>query len=230
MKSFILSMFVAALVGTVAMADQAARRISVTGSGHVDVVPDMATLSLGVTRNEARADAAMAQASRAAAAMLKKLASFGIEPRDIQTRRISLNPVWSDKRSSSPSRRITGYRADNVLTVRIRDMSKVGEIIDAAAQAGGNDFGSLTFAVQDPRPLRDKARQLAVADAMAKAALLAGAAGVTLGPVVSLSEGGGAAYPVARSAAFAAMAKAAPVVAGEISVSASVSMVFAIAE
>jgi uncharacterized protein YggE len=115
----------------------------------------------------------------------------------------------------------------NQLTVRVRDLEALGGVLDRSIQDGANTFNGLSFGLADPVPALNEARKRAVADAMARAKLLSGAAGVTLGSVVSITEGGGMGGPVPMFRMAAAdAASAIPVAAGEISTTASVTMVF----
>jgi len=205
------------------------RQISVTGEGQVETAPDMATITLGVTNEAKDAGDAMAATSAAVAQMLDRLDSLGIAPRDRQTRSLSLNPIWSNRSgASSGPAKITGFVASNAVLVRVRDLENLGHIMDAVIAGGANDFNGLQFSVQDPKPLMNSARQRAVADAIAKAQLLTSAAGVTLGSVLTMAEQGGG-RPVQMDMA-AARSGGTPIAAGEVSIRASVSMVFAIAD
>lgn len=205
------------------------RQILVTGTGSVETVPDMAVITLGVTHENKQARAAMDEVSGTVAQMLKRLSDLGIEPRDVQTRQFSLNPVWNDRSGSYSGRgKISGFVASNAVMVRVRKLDDLGRILDAVIEDGANDFNGLQFTVQDPKPLLDTARKAAVADAMARAALLAEAAGVTLGPVRSITDqGGGGAEMFQMDMAARASA---PVAAGEVTLSASMQMVFEIAD
>ena len=202
-------------------------RLSVTGEGRVERVPDMATLSLGVTHEADSAVEAMAEVSDDMAAVLDRLRAAGLAERDLQTADLSVSPVWSGY-DSGERRRITGFRASNMLTVRMRGLDALGKTLDAALGDGANDFQGLSFGLQEPGPAEDAARRAAVADAIRKAALYAEAAGLSLGPVVSISEGGAQMPPQFRMEAAKAASGGVPVAPGEISVSASVTMVFAI--
>lgn len=221
---------ICALAGGAAWAEDTARRITVSGEGQVEAAPDMATITLGVTNEAREAKAAMEATSDAVARVLERLSSLGIAPRDLQTRELSLSPVWSDRGAAGEERRrITGFVASNTVLVRVRDLTALGGILDAVISDGANDFNGLRFGIQEPDPLMDAARRRAVADAMAQAELLAEAAGVELGPVMSISaHGGGRPAPMAE--AMRSSAAGVPVAAGEVTVSANVSMVFAIAE
>jgi len=219
------------LLSGAAWAETPERRITVAGEGRIEAAPDMATITLGVTHEAKEARDAMRATSEAVAKVLERLAAMGIAPRDLQTRQLSLNPVWSDSSASgSTQRRITGFVASNTVMVRVRDLAALGGILDSVIEDGANDFNGLRFGVQDPAPLLDEARKRAVADAMDRARLLAGAAGVTLGPVLSIDEhGGGSVAPMAEMA-MRMSAAGAPVAAGELTITANVAMVFAIAE
>ncbi|WP_245513755.1 SIMPL domain-containing protein [Antarcticimicrobium luteum] len=212
-------------------AEEPARRLTVTGEGRVEAAPDMATITLGVTHEAKEAGAAMRATSEAVAKVLDRLAGMGIAPRDLQTRDLSLSPLWSDPPAGADRRRrITGFAASNAVSVRVRDLAGLGAILDAVIADGANDFNGLRFDVQEPAPLMDEARRRAVDDAMARAALLAGAAGVTLGPVLSIDDQGGSRPMPMAEMAMRASPGAMPVAAGELSVTANVSMVFAIRE
>lgn len=226
--------FLAAMTAAVAAmpAHAEERRISVSGTGTTLVAPDMATITLGVTNQDKQASVAMQATSDAVAQILKRLDEMGLETRDVQTRDLSLSPVWSGRNSSdNQPPEITGFAASNRVSVRVRDLDKLGQIMDAVIKDGANDFGGLSFGVQEPKPLEAEARAKAVADATAKAQQLAQAAGITLGPVISINDHGGGAAPIARmrEAAFSD-AGGVPVAGGEVSVSVNISMEFEISE
>ncbi len=203
------------------------RQITVTGEGRVATAPDMATITLGVTHQAKEARRAMDATSDATGKMLDRLTGLGIAPRDMQTSNLTLNPIWSNRSTSmSGSSEITGFVAANTVFVRLRDLRSLGAVMDAVIDDGANNFNGLRFSLQNPDPLIDKARTLAVADALARAKLLTTAAGVRLGAVLSMAEhGSGRPQMLEMSAARGGDV---PVAAGEVSVSATVSMVFAI--
>jgi hypothetical protein len=208
---------------------QEERTISVTGRGEVASAPDMAVIGLGVVEEAETARAAMDAASTAAAAVLARLEEIGIAERDIQTSDLRLAPVWSNPKEGQ-QREIVGFQAANQLTVRVRDLSGLGAALDAVVSDGANRFGGLRFTMADPAPLMEDARRRAVEDATARARTLADAAGVSLGPVRTITEhGGGRPRPVMMEAARSDMAGAPPVAPGEIELSVEVSMVFEIA-
>ena len=203
--------------------------ITVTGEGTVEAKPDMATINLGVTTEGATAAEAMAANSVQLGAVLEQLRAAGIEDRDLQTSGLSLNPNWQQPQGEMTPR-IVGYLAMNQLTVRVRDLEALGSVLDRSIQDGANTFNGLTFGLADPVPALNEARKRAVADALARAKLLTGAAGLALGPVVSITEGGGMGGPVPMFRMAADAASAVPVAAGEISTTASVTMVFELAK
>ncbi len=182
------------------------RTISVSGTGEVRAAPDTATLNLGV---EARADTvaeARADAARAADAVIAALRDGGVAEADIRTTNFSINAIY-DYRDDRP--RIDGYAVSNTVAVTVRDIDATGDLIDAAAAAGGDAarFNGISFGYDDPAEYTRTARELAVEDARAKAEQLAELTGVTLGDPVSVSETSWAA-PVAvrvpqEAAAFA---------------------------
>lgn len=205
-------------------------RITVTGVGTVEAVPDMAVMTLGVTKEAKDAKAALRETSDAVALILERLGEKGVDPRDVQTSDLSLTPVWSRYDNTNKPREITGFAASNRVTVRVRDLATLGGILDEVTTLGANTFNGLSFAVKEPKPLHDLARTKAVADAKDKAQQLARAAGIKLGAVISMSEQGN--IPTPRPMMRASMAEAmdVPVAAGEVQFQNSVNMVFEIAE
>lgn len=202
-------------------------RITVTGEGRVDAAPDLATISLGVTTEAKSAAGALAANSTAMAAVLERLRAAGIAERDLQTSGLSVNPVWTGYDQSGRKPEIAGFQAANVLSVRVRALDSLGAVLDAAVKDGANTLNGLSFGMAEPQPLLDEARKRAVADARRKAELMAAAAGVRLGAVESISEAGGYQPPMPQFRAESAMAaEAVPVAQGEVSLAASVTVVW----
>ncbi|WP_037307388.1 SIMPL domain-containing protein [Ruegeria halocynthiae] len=226
--------FLAAMLAITAagMAYAEERRITVDAAGTVQATPDMATITLGVTNEDPQASNAMQATSDAVAQILKRLDEMGVKARDVQTRDLSLSPVWSSRNNPNGDRpEISGFVASNNVQVRVRDLTQLGTIMDAVIQDGANDFGGLSFGVQDPAPLQAQARANAVAEATAKAQQLAQAANVTLGPVQQISEQLGGIRPAPQLRAMnLSEAGSVPVAGGEVSISVNVSMEFGIAE
>ncbi len=212
-----------------ARAEPPVPQITVTGEGRVDRAPDLATISLGVTTQGATAAMAMAANSDGVAAVLANLAAAGVEPRDIQTSGLSLNPNWTGYDSGSTPK-IDGYMATNMVTVRVRALDSLGAVLDAAVRDGANTLNGLTFGLADPDPAMDEARRKAVADAQRRAALLAEASGVALGRVLTISESSGVGVPVPMYRMDAAQSAApVPVAGGEVSLVANVTITWELA-
>jgi len=199
--------------------------ISVTGEATVSVPPDLAEIDGGVT-SEAKTAREASEANNAAMGkVLQALKGAGIEAKDIQTARLSLQPQSAPNRSGPSA--IAGYRASNRVTIRVRDVTKVANAIDTLVGAGANEIGGIHFVVSQASKLLDEARERAVADARRKAEIYARAAGVTLGAPLSISEEGNSA-PVPYRRMAAGMAASAPVAQGEETLQVTVSVSWAI--
>jgi uncharacterized protein len=199
--------------------------ISVTGEATVSVPPDLAEVEAGVTSDAKTAREASETNNATMGKLLLALKAAGIDARDIQTSRLSLQPQNAPNRAGSAA--ITGYRASNRVTVRLRDVSKVAGTIDMLVGAGANDIGGINFMVSQASTLLDDARTQAIADARRKAEIYAKAAGVTLGAPLSISEGG-APGPMPFRKMMGGMAAATPVAQGEETLSVTVSLSWAI--
>ena len=209
---------------------QSTPTISVSGEGRVATSPDMATISLGVTTVGDTAAAAMAMNSEELAKVMANLTTAGIEAKDIQTTGLMLNPNWTYD-SSGTTGTINGYTAMNMVNVRVRALNGLGDVLDAAVKDGANTLNGLTFGIANPQPVNDEARKLAVADAVRKAGLLAEAAGVKLGAVMSITEQTGYTDPSPMFRAEAApTASGVPVAGGEVAMTVTVNMTWALAE
>lgn len=211
-------------------AAQPPRQITVTGEGVVAAEPDIAWINLGVTETAKTADEALTAMSLKMQAVLVRLQAAGIAPEDIQTGQLSLYPVYNSA-SYEGDAEVTGYTAATAVDVRVLDMAKLGGVLDAVVEDGANTFGGIRFDLSEPRPAMDEARQAAVADGRARAELFATAAGVTLGDLVTLYESGGYSAPAPMAAArMEADAGSVPVAAGQVNMTASVTMVFEITD
>lgn len=201
--------------------------ISVSGEAAVSVPPDLAQIDAGVTSDGKTAREASDTNNAAMGKVLLALKGAGIDEKDYQTSRLSLQPQYAPNRSGpSP---VVGYRASNRVTVKLRDVAKVASTIDLLIGAGANELGGINFMVSQASKLLDEAREKAIADARRKAEIYARAAGVTLGEPLSIAEDGGSAPPVFRSKmAVAPMAQGAPVAQGEETLSVTVSVSWAI--
>jgi uncharacterized protein len=199
--------------------------ISVTGEATVSVPPDLAEIDGGVT-SEAKTAREASEANNAAMGkVLQALKGAGIEEKDVQTSRLALQPQSAPNRPGPSA--IAGYRASNRVTIRVRDVTKVANVIDTLVGAGANEIGGINFVVSQASKLLDEARERAVADARRKAEIYAKAAGVTLGAPLSISEEGNSA-PVPYRRMAAGMAVSAPVAQGEETLAVTVSVSWAI--
>lgn len=203
-------------------------RLTVTGTGEARVAPDMAQVQLGVTTQAAGAAEAMAQNAERQTAVIAALTGAGIEQADVQTSGLSLNPVMDYGEGRAPT--VTGYQASNMVTVRVSDVPRLGEVLDAIVAAGANEINGISFTRDDSTATEDEAHRAAVADARHKADVLADAAGLTLGPVLVLRDAPApeGPRPMMMEARAAADAAGVPVVAGEVAMSATVEMQFAL--
>src|ERR1700692_3438203 len=200
--------------------------ISVTGEAQVSVPPDLAQIDGGVT-SEAKTAREASEANNAAMGkVLLALKGAGIDEKDYQTSRLSLQPQNSSSKPGGPST-IVGYRASNRVTIRLRDIAKLANVIDTLVGAGANDIGGINFTVSQASKLLDEAREQAIADARRKAEIYAKVAGVILGAPLSISEEGNAA-PVPYRKMAAGMAVSAPVAQGEETLHVGVSVSWAI--
>lgn len=204
-------------------------RLTVTAEGQSSAQPDLATISLGVSVQAETAAAAMSENATRQQAVIDKLKAEGIEPRDIQTSGLSLSPVQNYSQDGKPPV-ITGYMAQNMVTLRVRDLSRLGPVLDMLVEAGANEINGISFTREDTTEAEDAARTNAVAAARHKAEVMAEAAGMKLGRLIALSDGNSSAGPRPMMMAMAADAKgsATPIEAGELGVSAQVSATFAL--
>lgn len=193
------------------------RWVEVTGEGSVGAAPDFARVTLGVTSTGKNAGEAMAANAKAANALVSLIKSEGVAPADIQTSEVSISPMFaqpSPGQQTAPT--ITGYSVANNVSVIVRDIPRIGALLDKAVTAGANSVYGIGFGHNDPSALLDKARPLAVADARRKAEIYANAGGARIGRLMVLTEEPGRQPPVAFSRAYAVTASApTPIEAGE---------------
>jgi uncharacterized protein YggE len=226
MRAAVLVSLLLALAGAAA-AQEPPRQITVQGSAEADAVPDLATVTAGVDTRADSAAAALASNSETMTAIFAALDAAGIERRDVQTSQLSLSPVYEPFRENAdmpPA--VVAYEASNLVTVRVRNIDGLGAAIDALAKAGANRLQGVSFEVADPKPHLDVARERAVADARSRAELYARAAGVALGPVVSIRETVEVPGPILMRAEAASDAP--PIAAGTVSLRAQVEVVYGI--
>lgn len=208
-----------------------AATVSVTGTGSVSRAPDMARISLSVTAEGKTAAAAVAGMSKDLTHVLSRLKAQGIAAHDMQTAALNLSPQWAQRKpgQSGPAQ-INGFVASTRVTVTVRNLDRLGLVLDEVVKAGANGFAGLSFALSNPGPVRDAARKAAVQDAIHKAGILAAAAGLTLGPLRSMSDSAGSARPAPLVMRATAMGSAVPIAKGVLRTQASVHMVFTLSK
>lgn len=203
--------------------------LTVTGTGEVAVAPDMARISLGVIQEAETAAEAVRAMSADMEKVLASLAAAGIAPQDIKTSGLRID-LRQDYNQGTGVTHIIGYLAATDVMVQVKALDTLGQVLDSVVQDGANQMNGLTFDLQDRKPVLDDARRAAVADARDKAALFADAAGVTLGRIVRLTESGGVSVPQPMFRMAMDSAESVPVAAGQITISADVTVDYALTE
>ena len=200
--------------------------LSVSSRAEARKAPDIATFSAGVVTQAADGNAALRQNAEQMNRVLAAIKAAGVADKDVQTSGISLNPQYRYEENQPP--RITGYQASNTVNVKLREVAKMGKVLDALVASGANQVNGPSFGIDDPEPLYDRARLDALKAARARAETYAGALGVRVRRIVSISEGGAAMpSPMPRMAMMKAEAyDSTPVAAGESSVSVNLDVVF----
>lgn len=199
MKSMFRAVAFSALLSTTAIAAHAqpappvdqirGTALSLSAVGEVRTAPDMATISLGVMTQGATADEAMKANAARMTTVVAALKKAGVAERDIQTSGLSLSPQNVYEQNKPP--RLTGYQANNQVTVRVMNLARLGATLDACVSAGANEVQGVSFGLRDSTSAEDDARRRAVQNLQAKAGVYAGATSMRVGRMVSLSEGGG---------------------------------------
>lgn len=207
--------------------------IWVSGQGKVTVTPDIATITLGVSAQTPTVSAAQSQAASAMDKVMSALTGNGVDKKDIQTQNYNIQQVtrWDDKNQQEV---VIGYRVNNMVVAKLRNLDKVGNTIDAAVAAGGDliHVNGISFSVEKPDQYYTQVRELAMKDAKAKAEQIATLSGVTLGKPTYVSENSYAPqqpYPVAyKMDAASGAGPTTPISAGETDITLSVQVTYAI--
>lgn len=204
----------------------AERYVSVSATGSVAVDPDMAHVSTGVIVEADTAKEALARNSTVMAKLIDGLKALGIAAKDIQTTSVNVEPRYVQAKDGRPAT-ISGYRVVNQVRLTVREVKRLGEILDGAISLGANQVNGIGFDVSNAETLKDEARKQAIANARRRAELYATAAGAQLGGVLIISEdvsGGPRPLPMAR----AAMAGAVPIEAGTRTLTVEVAVTYAL--
>jgi uncharacterized protein len=209
---------------------QAEARVIVVGEGSVQVAPDYAQIRGGVTTKGKTVKEATDANSKLMAAVTAALLNAGIAQADIQTAQFSIQPVYAPPQPQAEPK-LVGYNVSNQVTVTVRALGKVSEILDRMVDAGVTDVGNMAFLHSDPAKSLDQAREAAVADARRKAELYAHAAGFALDRVAWLTEGSGVMPPgpMPMFRAQASMAAPVPISPGEDTLQVQITVGFDIA-
>ncbi len=196
------------------------QQISVTGEGKAYAKPDVAMMSFGVTTQAVKSQDAVNQNNEKMNAVIGAIKALGVQEKDIRTTLYQLNPTYGSNKDyllypyPGTTNQITGYSLQQQVEVKMRDFEKVNEIIDAATSKGANALGSLQFTIDDPETARAEARAKAIEQAKAKAVSLFAAAGLKMGKLINVYEGGfggcgyGGCMPAAYGLGGATMEKA----------------------
>ena len=201
--------------------------IVVSGTGRVAVQPDVADLRLGVTVTKPTVEAARGEAAATMDAILRAVDGAGISRADVRTAMLSVQPRYDYRDGRAPV--LTGYEIANIVEVSVRDLSVLGDVIDATLAAGATSMDALTFRLADPVPSERDARRQAMAEARSRADVLAEAAGLTIVGVSDILEGQPQRPPgpIAKAERMALAADApTPVEAGTLEVTVTVSVTY----
>ena len=201
--------------------------LNVSANAEARRLPDVATISAGVVTQAVDGNSAMRQNAEQMARVMDAIRAAGIAEKDIQTSGINLNPQYRYTENEAP--KITGYQARNVVSLKVRDIARLGKVLDALAAQGANEINGPSFEIDQPEPVYDEARLAALKKAQARAETYAKALGLRVRRIVSISEGGGFQPPVPMVRARAMMAKAemdTSVSPGETTVSVNLDVVF----
>ncbi len=216
-------------------ADQALPQLHVRGEGTVEATPDLLQLRLGVVTQDADADLALSSNSERMRAVMATIRGVGVAEDEIATGQFQIRPEWNLPPRPTPAnwqREIIGYRVSNELLISTIRVELAGKLLAASQRAGANQIGGLQFTLADPTEHKQQAIRLATEKAIRQAQTMAAAAGVTLGPVQSLileSAGGVPGPQLMMAEARMASADSVPVTAGQVEVSAAVSLIYRLA-
>ena len=202
--------------------------LNISANAEATRVPDVATLSAGVVTQAADGNSAMRQNAQQMDKVLAAIKAAGIAEKDIQTSGINLSPQYRYVENEAP--KITGYQASNNVNLKIRDIAKLGKVLDALAAVGANQINGPSFEIDQPEPVYDEARLAALKKAQARAETYAKALGLKVRRIVSISEGGNGFHPPMPMMAMRAQAmdakESTPVSPGETTLSVNLDVVF----
>ncbi len=206
--------------------------ISVTGRGEISARPDIVEITVGALSHAPTATQAAKDNSAIVARILAALTERGVAEKDVQTTQLRVAPRYNQPNPRQPAEnaefipRIIGYEVENTVQIVVRKLDQIGAMLDAVLQVGANQVSGIAFRVEHPEKLLDEARKRAMADAKHKATLLAGEAGVVVGPPRSIEEADIQPAPPRYRMGVAMAAPSMPVAPGEEKISVTVSVVY----
>ena len=182
-----LAMTASAQTPTVASSD--GTLLSVSAEAQATRIPDIATISSGVVTQAADANSALRANAEQMSKVMAAVKAAGIAERDVQTTGIGVYPQYRYAENQPPA--ITGYQANNTVSLKIRDLTKLGKVLDALVASGSNQINGPSFEIDEPESAYDEARRNALKKAEARAEMYAKALGLRVRRIASISEGGG---------------------------------------
>ena len=235
MKVYVILVILGALLlsacgdETIILPNGQQNQIHVAGTATIKAPPDIATVQIGVQTFNEEVEAAVDENNRKSDDIISALRQEGVAEKDIQTSRFNIYPQ-RDYKNNRPDR-IIGFQVDNTVSATVRDLDSIGKVLQATIEAGANNINGLNFTLDDPTALRDEARAEAIKDARRRADIMAEAAGIQVGKVISITE---TSYPgpIIARADFSedAIKSEVPIEPGELELTIQVQVIFAIDE
>ena len=235
MKKYVILVILGALFlsacgdETIILPSDQQNQIHVAGTATIKATPDIATVEIGVQTFDEDVEEAVAENNEKADDIIAAMRQQGVAEKDIQTSRFNIYPQ-RDYQNNRPDK-IIGFQVNNTVSATVRDLDTIGKVLQATIDAGANNINGLNFSLDDPTSLRDEARAKAIKDARRRADIMAEAAGIQVGNVISITE---TSYPgpiIAReSYDKAAFDSEVPIQPGELELTIQVQVVFAIDE
>jgi uncharacterized protein YggE len=210
---------------TIGAKSEMTRSINVSGTGEVYVVPDIAYVYVGTRSQAADVGTALSENNEQAQSIATVLSNLGLDPKDIQTTAFNVYPMQNYDQNGQPTD--TQYVVENTVYVKVRDLTKLGELLDAVVKGGANQINGISFDIQDRKAAETEARRQAIEDAKAKATEIASAAGVELGDLITISVSSSASgTPVyaAKGGGYAMDASTTPIASGQLLITADASL------
>lgn len=198
------------------------RTINVTGTGSVDLEPDLARVNIGVRSQSPDVAEALAENSASAESIIQSLMDMGIEEADIQTRNFNIYPQQDQRpvpeEEQEQEEPTQTFVVENTVAVVVRDLDSLGDVLATVVEEGANTIHGVTFDIEDREAAIEEARQLAIEDAQAQAEAIAEGAGVNLGQIQSINIGQNGAMPRVEFAMEEAVGGGVPIAEGTLTI------------